>query len=308
MKKENCRLVQTTLTAKYLPNFIVALLLSLVFIVVGNIIGHGAYSLVRDDIYRLQFNTAYLDSIANMLYLSLLFGGVLLLTFLWIRLAEKRKFYTVGLYKDHAVGQYFSGFAIGALVFSFIMLILFVSEQAQFVPANGSYFYKENLIGVIIVILGWAVQSGTEEIVTRGWLMNVITARYNMPFGLIVSSGIFAVIHLFNPNVSLIAIINIILFGLFAGVVAIKTENVWSACGMHTAWNWVQGNIYGTAVSGTSLVGDGIFKTELIGSDLITGGKFGPEAGLVTTIVLFIAVIVVSILIFCCKKQNNASY
>ncbi|MEA5060000.1 MAG: CPBP family intramembrane glutamic endopeptidase [Candidatus Pelethousia sp.] len=229
-KKEICRLIQTTLTAKYLPNFLLALFLALAFILAGNIIGQVAYTLSRSGIYKLSFSIVCLDSIANMVYLTTLFGGVLLLVFLWIRLAEKHKFMTIGFYSGYAVGQYFGGFMLGALLFSLIMFILFISGQAQLAPTSGSYLNKGNLVGATIVLLGWSVQSGREEVVTRGWLMNVLAARYNLPLCLLVSSGIFAIIHVLNPNVNLIAILNIVLLGFFGG---------------------------------TSMMGDGIFKPAL---------------------------------------------
>ncbi len=88
---------------------------------------------------------------------------------------------------------------------------------------------------VLIILLGWIIQGATEEIVTRGWLLNVLSTKYNIGVGLLISSTLFGLMHLTNPNVNYIAVINIILVGLFYGLYVIKTNDLWAVCGMHSA-------------------------------------------------------------------------
>ena len=64
-----------------------------------------------------------------------------------------------------------------------------------------------------------------------------LSTKYNIVVGLLISSTLFGLMHLTNPNVNYIAVINIIFVGLFYGLYVIKTNDLWSVCGMHSAWN-----------------------------------------------------------------------
>lgn len=76
------------------------------------------------------------------------------------------------------------------------------------------------------------------------------------------------------------------MFGLYV----IKTNDLWGACGMHSAWNFAQGNLFGFEVSGLNVSVGSLFDFNLNGNSLISGGVFGPEAGLASTIILIIGI------------------
>ncbi|MCJ7691055.1 MAG: CPBP family intramembrane metalloprotease, partial [Clostridiaceae bacterium] len=123
--------------------------------------------------------------------------------------------------------------------------------------------------------------------------MNVLGAKYNVAVGLIISSSFFGLIHSANPNVNILAIINIVLVGLFLGLYVIKTNDLWGVCGLHAAWNWTQGNVFGFEVSGQTVASGSLMHLKLTGAQWFTGGAFGPEAGMAAAIVLSIGIIVV---------------
>jgi len=85
-------------------------------------------------------------------------------------------------------------------------------------------------------------------------------------------------------------------------VYAIADGNILGVCGLHFAWNFALGNIYGLPVSGFADNGEKIFKTQQIGSNILTGGNFGPDGGLVTTLILLIAI---ALLILKLKKDSK---
>ena len=125
-----------------------------------------------------------------------------------------------------------------------------------------------------------------------GWLLNVLSTKYNIGVGLLISSTLFGLMHLTNPNVNYIAVINIILVGLFYGLYVIKTNDLWAVCGMHSAWNFAQGNIFGFEVSGINVEVSTLFDLKLVGNDIITGGSFGVEGGLISTLVLMASIFI----------------
>ncbi|NLY09286.1 MAG: hypothetical protein GXZ11_05240 [Tissierellia bacterium] len=81
------------------------------------------------------------------------------------------------------------------------------------------------------------------------------------------------------------------------------TDNLWYAAAAHGAWNYMQGTIFGQNVSGNNL-GGSLLKFDIVGKNqLILGGAFGPEASLVTIVILIVASIMY--LYYWKKKQEN---
>jgi membrane protease YdiL (CAAX protease family) len=148
------------------------------------------------------------------------------------------------------------------------------------------------LPGVLIALLGWAVQGPAEELICRGWMLPVLAARYRLRTGVIVSSLFFAVLHGLNPNLTVIAGLNLALYGLFAALYALREGGIWGIGAQHAAWNWAQGNVFGFEVSGIAPAGGMVLNLMETGPDEVTGGAFGPEGGLAITAVLVVGIVV----------------
>lgn len=228
------------------------------------------------------------------------FAFISLLVFFRVKVIEKRSFSSIGFNKNNWLKKYSLGFLIGLAMMSIIVLILFpfgyiTVEKNPIQPVGISA-----IASVLVILFGWIIQGATEEIVTRGWLLNVLSTKYNIGVGLLISSTLFGLMHLTNPNVNYIAVINIILVGLFYGLYVIKTNDLWAVCGMHSAWNFAQGNIFGFKVSGLDVSVGSLIDLNLVGSDFVTGGIFGPEAGITATFILLASI---GILLFIDKKR-----
>ena len=226
------------------------------------------------------------------LQLILSFVLVYAILWAWLKFFEKRPFWTLGYEAKNALMQYGRGFLAGALMFGGAVAILAVTGGVVFEQGDPTQQGFAALGGVIIVLLGWIVQGGAEEVLIRGWALPVIGARYKPWIGLLVSSLIFALLHGLNPGLSVIALINLALFGLFAGLYAMREGSMWGISALHSVWNWVQGNFFGFEVSGTNAGGGTLLNLKETGADWLTGGAFGPEGGLAVTIVLVIAIAV----------------
>ena len=128
-----------------------------------------------------------------------------------------------------------------------------------------------------------------EELMSRGYYFKNLAEGFNFgPVGrkvaiflaLLISAVIFGLLHAGNPNATTFSTINLFLAGVFLGVPVLLTDELAISIGVHIAWNFFQGNVFGFPVSGYT-----IFRTTVIdvaqgGPDLWTGGAFGPEAGL----------------------------
>lgn len=283
---------------KKYPNFIWAIILSLIFLYGGSIIGE--ILTIPLYIVFLKIPLFFYNQNLLLLFLNLLtFATISSLVFFRVKVIERRSLSSIGLNKNNWLKKYLLGFFIGLVMMSIIVLILLsfgyiTIEKNPIQPVGVSA-----ISSVLVILFGWIIQGATEEIVTRGWLLNVLSNKYNIGVGLLISSTLFGLMHLSNPNVNYIAVINIILVGLFYGFYVIKTNDLWAVCGMHTAWNFAQGNLFGFGVSGIDVSVGSLIDLNLVGSDFVTGGIFGPEAGIVATFILLVSI---GILLFIDKK------
>lgn len=299
MHSKKIPIINSSKNKKKLPNFIWAIILSLIFMYGGSLMGSLAtvplFLALRN--IPLFFNNKDLLSLLITLFS---FAFISLLVFFRVTVIEKRSFSSIGFNKNNWLKKYSLGFLIGLAMMSIIVLILFpfgyiTVEKNPIQPVGISA-----IASVLVILFGWIIQGATEEIVTRGWLLNILSTKYNIGVGLLISSTLFGLMHLTNPNVNYIAVINIILVGLFYGLYVIKTNDLWAVCGMHSAWNFAQGNIFGFKVSGLDVSVGSLIDLNLVGSDFVTGGIFGPEAGITATFILLASI---GILLFIDKKR-----
>lgn len=258
-----------------------------VLIVVGLL--HG-FSL---DMLSFTNMSATLSGLWMGLFLISAFFLMYVFVGLWVWLFEKRPFWTLGYERKDALMRYGRGFVLGGLMFAGAVGILAAFGRVTFEQGDPSMQGLAALGGVSLVLVGWLVQGGGEEIVTRGWILPVLGARYRPWVGVAVSSLIFAAMHSFNEHLSILAIVNLALFGLFAALYALREGSLWGISALHSTWNWVQGNFFGFEVSGMAAGGGTLLNLKGTGPDWLTGGSFGPEGGVAVTTVLLIGVVVI---------------
>lgn len=221
------------------------------------------------------------------------FGLAALLTIAWVRFFERRGLATIG-FNGRGWTRFIRGYAIG-LGFLLVTVGAIALLGGYGVEGRGAFSAAEvgaALLPIIVLLLGFMVQGSTEEIITRGWLLSVITSRHGLAWGLGLTSVLFALLHAVNiapsPELAL-GLFNVVLFGVFIGLYAAKEGSLWGVCGWHAAWNWLLGVGFGLEVSGqrietAPLVMD--LSTKAAAPWWITGAAFGPEGSVVTTFVL----------------------
>ena len=138
-----------------------------------------------------------------------------------------------------------------------------------------------------------------EEVMSRGVIFRLIDERWGTWLALIVSALIFGLGHISNDNSSWWASFAIAIeAGLLLGAAYKWSGNLWVPIGIHWAWNYTQGNIFGLAVSGNNLESN-VLTTTVNGPEIITGGAFGPEASIITVI---LGLIVTLVLLSNCRR------
>lgn len=132
--------------------------------------------------------------------------------------------------------------------------------------------------------LAMTIQSGVlEEVLFRAIVLRLLWRAFGIWPALAVSSALFGIVHISNPNASWFAALCIVVeAGIMLGAFYILTGRVWLSIGVHAGWNFTQGWIFGAAVSGTDLFAGGPLKISAAENvpDYLSGGTFGPEASL----------------------------
>ena len=124
----------------------------------------------------------------------------------------------------------------------------------------------------------------SEEIFFRGIVFRFIERFGGTWAGLAVSSALFGAAHLANPAATWTSTIFIAVeAGILLGGVYMLTRNLWLPMGIHAAWNFTQGAIFGVPVSG--LEDHGIIESTLRGPEILSGGPFGLEASVIALVV-----------------------
>jgi len=298
--KENINLFEEAKKSKVLLHGGLSTLVFLVMVMGGGAIGQTILGIII-GIWMAVKKQTEISGFAMGLILLLSFIVPLLFCFLWVKAGEERKLSSLGLGKDKAFIKFILGFGLGIILFSAVTMLMYVFKIITL--EQGVKMGVKSLPAILILLPAWILQSSTEEILTRGWLMHVVGAKHKPIIGLVVSSVIFGLIHAANPGIGVIAILNIVLVGFMFGLYVIYTGDLWGACGIHAAWNFAQGNVFGFKVSGMDINEYSLIKFSSSGSNLLTGGEFGPEASIFATVVIGIAMVIMIIKI---KKKYHA--
>ena len=139
----------------------------------------------------------------------------------------------------------------------------------------------------MLIVRGLAIavaSSVIEEILLRGLVLRILAEGLGRWWALGVSALLFGILHIANPHSSLIAALAIAIeAGFMLGVAYLWTGRLWLPIGIHCAWNFALAAIFGGALSGQQV--SAIIDAELVGPEWISGGAFGIEGSLLSTII-----------------------
>jgi membrane protease YdiL (CAAX protease family) len=122
-----------------------------------------------------------------------------------------------------------------------------------------------------------------EELVFRGFPLQVLMEGMGEWPGMIALSALFGAMHLSNPNSSILGTLNTILAGILLSLAYARTRSLWLPYAIHVGWNVGLGFVLGFALSGLDIAS--LWTTRVTGSDTILGGRYGPEGGLLATLI-----------------------
>jgi membrane protease YdiL (CAAX protease family) len=132
------------------------------------------------------------------------------------------------------------------------------------------------------LLLGFLIQGGLEELIVRGYIYRALKERWRPWLAALASSVLFSLLHAANPNVSWVALVNIVLAGLILAALVERSGSLWSATIAHGVWNWGVACVFSLPVSGVRIFR--LFDVSVAGDGRLTGGAFGPEGSLALTL------------------------
>ncbi|HEM6371821.1 TPA: CPBP family intramembrane metalloprotease [Streptococcus suis] len=254
-------------------NFILSPITALVLMAVAETVGYFAFMPLFFIFIDNAFVTLSLELFA--------FAFISLAIILWARFVEKSPWLGLGMTKKGAFKDFILGWGIGAAMLITCVLLMWGFGAIRI----SSVQFSPQLFGeFLVLVLAWSVQGTTEELLTRGWMFSSLSAKHNIPVGILVSSLFFTFLHLGNDGISLIPLLDLTLFAFLACLVMLKTGNLWVISGIHAAWNCFQGNVFAFPVSGTQ-AGQAFIAVETYGPDWLSGGAFGVEGSVISLIV-----------------------
>ena len=210
---------------------------------------------------------------------------------------SKLKIEQLGFIKDNIVFSYLKGALFGTLQIFTVFFIIFGLKAIDVY-----YVGNISILLLIKIFIIFIFQALLEEILFRGYLMPFFSKIIGIKFTIILLSFLFTCIHLFNPNLDIIGLANVFLAGVTFSLIYYYTGNLWLVGAMHTLWNFILGFIVGSQISGIITYNSVFFSIPVENKDLISGGVFGFEASIVTTIVeLTISLFVIYLI----KKEKN---
>lgn len=190
------------------------------------------------------------------------------------------------------------GWAVSVVNFLAIIVCLFLCGCYRIV--NVEFDVASQLSWLSLFLLVGVV----EEVIFRGILFRLIADKWNIAVGLTTSSLLFGLAHLGNPGATLWAALAIALAsGWLFGMAYAYHQTIWVPVGMHWAWNYLEGGIFGCAVSGTPLDYRPLITPKISGTDLLSGGAFGPEASIIC-VAIGIGISIVYTVLYIKKKKR----
>nr|WP_315529767.1 type II CAAX endopeptidase family protein [Carnobacterium maltaromaticum] len=216
-------------------------------------------------------------------------GAILLFCLLF----EKRSLQSLGIQKKSSLLNIIKGWILG---FSLLTVVFIINMTTNAIHI--SFDLKSiSWIYLFTSLVGYLFQGTMEELFCRGFIMNSLSAKYNVWAGIIINTLIFTLLHTLSPGVTVLALINIFLAGLVLSFIFYLSDNLLLVGAFHASWNFMLGPIFGVPVSGLGFYSSVFNTTSLPEKTIINGGNFGFEGGLGLTIPVLVSLAIVFVIL-----------
>ncbi|MEX2803716.1 lysostaphin resistance A-like protein [Streptococcus sp. H31] len=191
------------------------------------------------------------------------------------------------LEKDGLLKKYGLGFLAGGGVLFFIWIIA-VSLGIY----RTEWIFKWSYLPLLIpLLIGYMIQGMSEEVIFRGVMQSKLNKLLSSKASIILTALAFAAMHLVNSGMTVIAFLDLIVFSLIMGMIRQQADSLWFVSAYHSAWNFFQGPVFGSSVSGNTANALVFHSTNQSSQVWLSGGEFGLESSAITLTVDIILLI-----------------
>ncbi|MDO4595100.1 MAG: type II CAAX endopeptidase family protein [Tissierellia bacterium] len=245
--------------------------------VIGFLLAGFLFSIVASLALKMTITKDLLQSYTSYIYLfSTVFQLIGLVVYLKYVL---KKDLTYVNWRNN-FSKLFKGYLLGFLMSAFIAIILLITNSIKISSYDFSF-----LKWIFVFLIAFLIQAAGEELLIRGFVYNFFKEKFSVLKAIIISSIIFTLFHVSNDGFNLFSILNTFLMGIFLANLVNHTKSLELTTGIHAAWNFFISIFFGFNVSGVDL--RSFIKLEYLDQSL-TGGKYGPEASVLFTILIMI--------------------
>lgn len=214
---------------------------------------------------------------------------LLIALLLWCTLTKKNKFLLehFGPHKHNHLKSILFGLFLGFATNAICVLVAYLSGSIQLT------FLKFEILPLLMILITVIIQSSYEEFLTRGFLYERLRLSYRNPLVAIIGNSLlFTILHLFNPGIDFLSIMNIFLVGILFSLIVYYHHSLWLACAWHAGWNFTQNIIFGLPNSGLT-VPYSLFTLSKASNNFSYNINFGIEGTLFCSIILGICILIV---------------
>lgn len=259
----------------------------------------SATPVTRDRLMEFMIN----NPLPMFLYTVLTGLAMCLSVWIAIRVMDRNKVRNYGLDIDK---RWWQDFGFGLLLGAVLISLVFGFEYAMgwiTIDTVGAQDGNSSLwTGILLMAIIFTMVGFYEEFISRGYHLTnfsqgfrgLLGARASLVLAMVLSAVIFGFGHILNPEATITSSLNIMVVGvILLGVGYVLTGRLALPIGMHITWNFFQGAVFGFPVSGRAGDFTKLLTITQHGDPLWTGGNFGPEGGLISTIAVFIGAVCV---------------
>ncbi len=221
----------------------------------------------------------------------ILFAIIFALSSLFVRYIDRRAVATIGfMFHSRWIREYLQGVLIGASSISVVFLFNFSMGYYKIVHHNITPFFLLYIFTYAIVLS--VLASAFEELAFRGYMFQNFIEATNVFIATAALAAFFGIGHLWNAHSSWLSVLNTIAAGVLFALGYIRTKSLWLPSGLHFSWNFFMGRIY-SLPGGGSKAAQTLLEVKQQGPIVLTGGDYGPEAGIPALIVFIIACFII---------------
>lgn len=216
-----------------------------------------------------------------------------------VRWVERRPATELGLRRGAPL--FLIGAVVGTTLMGAVYLVLWGLGHVSFAAGTG----LGGLGGGLAVAFAAAV---LEELLLRAVLFRLLEEATGTTIAVAISAIVFGLLHALNLGATPLSTAAIAIeAGVLLALAYALTRNLWLAIGIHMAWNFAEGSLFGAAVSGGTQ-SQSLARSAISGPDWLSGGAFGPEASVVSVAVCLLASLAIGTLIVRARGWRPRSF